>query len=471
MITYIQIDGFKSFRKFAMEFSPLTVIAGPNASGKSNLFDAIQLLSRVAEVDLKTAFSEQRGEAVELFTQYADNEWADEMSFVVEMLVDKKVHDKFGGEAILKYTRLKYELTIRRVRNDRGLDDLVVAKEQLEKIPHREDEWVKKYIPKSTLEYWRPKLGSDQGRRGIPYIKTEERNGILTIIVPQDGRTGNKREFVGNSIEQTILSSFNSVDFPHVFAVREAMRQWRFLQLQPEKLRNPSPYLAKDTVSQHGENLAAALHRIAVQDDFALREISWRMNQLLPNISQIEVLDDAVGKQFVIKVHNQDGREFSSRVLSEGTLRLLALCVLNYDEQHKGLICFEEPENGIHAFRIKSLAHLLKDMAVDFVDEATPLRQLVINTHSTILVGEMFDVQVQRQTNKITVWFSEIVTQIAAIQGKKQRLQITRMRPVEPNEQHGSLNFPPPGKVSYTQLQRYLSTANFEETLSELESR
>lgn len=161
MITYIQIDGFKSFRKFAMEFSPLTVIAGPNASGKSNLFDAIQLLSRVAEVDLKTAFSEQRGEAVELFTQYADNEWADEMSFVVEMLVDKKVHDKFGGEATLKYTRLKYELTIRRVRNDRGLDDLVVAKEQLEKIPHREDEWVKKYIPKLTLEYWRPKLGSD----------------------------------------------------------------------------------------------------------------------------------------------------------------------------------------------------------------------------------------------------------------------------------------------------------------------
>jgi AAA15 family ATPase/GTPase len=57
MITYIKIHGFKSFHNFEMEFTPLTVVAGVNASGKSNLFDALQLLARLAEVDLKTAFS------------------------------------------------------------------------------------------------------------------------------------------------------------------------------------------------------------------------------------------------------------------------------------------------------------------------------------------------------------------------------------------------------------------------------
>jgi len=60
MITYIKIHGFKSFHNFEMEFTPLTVVAGVNASGKSNLFDALQLLARLAEVDLKTAFSEKR---------------------------------------------------------------------------------------------------------------------------------------------------------------------------------------------------------------------------------------------------------------------------------------------------------------------------------------------------------------------------------------------------------------------------
>lgn len=69
MITYIKINGFKSFHNFEMEFTPFTVIAGANASGKSNLFDALTLLSRLAETDnLKRAFSEQRGDFIELFT-------------------------------------------------------------------------------------------------------------------------------------------------------------------------------------------------------------------------------------------------------------------------------------------------------------------------------------------------------------------------------------------------------------------
>jgi len=73
MITNIKINGFKSFQNFEMEFSPLTVIAGVNASGKSNLFDALMLLSRLAENDLRTAFGDQRGNPIELFTQYGED--------------------------------------------------------------------------------------------------------------------------------------------------------------------------------------------------------------------------------------------------------------------------------------------------------------------------------------------------------------------------------------------------------------
>jgi len=69
MITKFEATGFKTFRNFQMDFSGLTVICGSNASGKSNLFDAFQLLSKLADTDLNTVFSEHRGEAVELFTQ------------------------------------------------------------------------------------------------------------------------------------------------------------------------------------------------------------------------------------------------------------------------------------------------------------------------------------------------------------------------------------------------------------------
>jgi len=98
MITRIEIHGFKSFHNFEMVFTPLTVVAGANGSGKSNLFDALKLLSRLAETDLKTAFNEQRGNPSELFTQYDEDWYASEMRFGVEMLVNRTVRDNWGGE-------------------------------------------------------------------------------------------------------------------------------------------------------------------------------------------------------------------------------------------------------------------------------------------------------------------------------------------------------------------------------------
>ena len=155
MVTYIKINGFKSFQDFEMEFAPLTVIAGANASGKSNLFDALQLLSRLATTDLKTAFREQRGNPNELFTQYADDWYAKEMTFVIEMLVNKEVKDNWGGETTLKYTRLRYKLIIERITNEKNLEDLVVVEERLENLRPAKDEWVKNYIKSDFLEIWK----------------------------------------------------------------------------------------------------------------------------------------------------------------------------------------------------------------------------------------------------------------------------------------------------------------------------
>jgi AAA15 family ATPase/GTPase len=36
MLTRIEIDGFKTFRHFALDLEPFQVIVGPNGVGKSN---------------------------------------------------------------------------------------------------------------------------------------------------------------------------------------------------------------------------------------------------------------------------------------------------------------------------------------------------------------------------------------------------------------------------------------------------
>lgn len=467
MITYLKINGFKSFHNFEMEFTPFTVIAGANASGKSNLFDALTLLSRLAETDnLKRAFSEQRGEFIELFTQYGDDNYASKMEFVVEMLVNENVKDAWGNESKLKYTRLKYELSIKRFINSSGIEDLTVEYEHLENLQHNNDKWINNLISKNILENWRPKIPKG-GRRATPYIFTEKRNDVQTVIVPQDGvQGGNKRTFPLNKASRTVLSSFDTVDFRHILAAKEEMKSWKFLQLNPEDLRQAtSKNNGTDVISISGKNLAAALYRIKQTDKYSLREISRKLNNFLPNFVEVDVIDDIENKQYLIKLKDVDKKEFSSRVLSEGTLRILALCVLEYDDRHTGLLCFEEPENGIHPFRIKAMTQLLKDLSIDFNEPDTPLRQVIINTHSPVLVGNL---EKWKDDKNVSIWYAQMRTSVTEIDNVRLKLNTTRISPVVKDNtlQQLSIVFSEQDrKLTLAIVNDYLKAAQFEDTV------
>ena len=356
MITKIEINGFKSFSDFEMEFSPLTVIAGTNASGKSNLFDALNLLSNLSRSDLRTAFANKqlRGEVSELFTKYTDDTSASEMRFAVEMLVPRKVKDNWGGVADVKTPRMRYDLVIAKRQNDQGFEELTVMREQLSRIATDRDNWAKKYMKKKTV-IWRSSISGGSGK---PYIYTEIDRGYPTITIRQDGGHGRGRSVIANAVTQTVLGSINSVDFPHIFAAQQEIASWNFLQLNPVVLREPTRYdvnYTGDTIGHAGENLSAALYRLYNQDSYVMEQIVMKLSSFLPGYTELEVKDDKANKQFVFNLKNSEGKTFSSRVLSEGTLRLLVLCVLLFDEKFQGLLCFEEPENGIHPYRIKAM--------------------------------------------------------------------------------------------------------------------
>ncbi len=423
MITYIKINGFKSFHNFEMEFTPLTVIAGANASGKSNLFDALMLLSRLAEVDIRTAFSEQRGNALELFTKYDEDTYANEMEFTVEMLVNRIIKDNWGGEVELNNTRLRYNILITRKQNSIGFEGLYIKNESLEKIPEKDDKWLKQFKEARELSKTLRAGGSKDS-----FIKTEDEGNRIAIKMRQDGKAGRKTT-PADTISQTVLGGVNSVDFPHVFAAKEEMRSWKYLQLIPEHLREPTKQEPgiKDAITSSGKNLASALYRIKQTDEYNLREISRDLNKFIPEFSEVNVIDDKANQQFIIKLKGEDSREFSSSVLSEGTLRLLALCILLYDDKHTGLLCFEEPENGIHPFRIKAMAKLLKELSSDFNDDNIPLRQVIVNTHSALLVNEMVN---WKNNKNVSVNYSQKSTLIKNISNKRFKFDYTKIIPV-----------------------------------------
>ncbi len=463
MITYIKINGFKSFQNFEMEFTPLTVIAGTNASGKSNLFDGLMLLSRLAEVDIRTAFGEQRGDPTELFTQYDENVYATTMEFAVEMLLNRNIKDNWGGEYDLNNTRLRYELIIERKPNELGLEDLFVKHESLKKIKPEEDEWIKKFKNVKTLV---KKLRA--GGSGDPFIQTTQvEGGVIAIKMRQDGRSGAKAT-PADIISQTVLGGVTSIDFPHVFAAKEEMRSWKLLQLNPEFLREPTKQEPgiKDTISSSGKNMAAALFRIRQIDDYSLIEISRRLNSFLPEFTEVDVYDDKPNRQYIIKLKGVDGKEFTSRVLSEGTLRILALCILVYDVKNVGLLCFEEPENGIHPHRLEAMSNLVKALSTDFNPDL-PLRQVIINTHSPALVGEMMR---WKDDKNVSVHFSQMRTRITEIKKVRYSLNITKVIPVaKENDPFNLTCFSEQDlKLTIATVKAYLSTSILQNASSSL---
>jgi predicted ATPase len=433
MITQIEIDGFKTFKDFKVELAPFQVIVGPNGSGKSNLFDALHLLSRLMKDDLATAFQSLRGDVNELFTKLPNGKTSNQMRIAVEMLVDHKIQDDFGKSAELIFTRLRYDLEITVGVDTYGLERLYVTYESLKSIPPFEDNWSKKYgllAPNA----WIPEPNNRvpayiQG--AIPYITTDksDETGKSTIHLYVEEHPYENRGSIphqADAAQRTVLSSATSiVGFSHAFATREGLLSLSFLHLNPETLRQPGLTKGPRSLSSDGGNLPTTLARMQAEDRFALTDVSRDIANLVPGILKISVEEDKQDSKYVIYAETSDQRRFSAKVLSDGTLRLLALVSLRNDARFQGTLCLEEPENGVHPQRLINLAHLLRRMATNFnnsdeVDE--PLRQVLITTHSPAFISlpEVID----------SLLFAYTMTRVEPLESGDPTLEITCMTPV-----------------------------------------
>ena len=408
MLTRLEVRGFKNLRDLAIDFGPFTCIAGPNGTGKSNIFDAIQLLSALADQPLMEAVEVVRGSTGNRSANPRDLFWGTgesgprTMSFAAEMVVPRDVDDDFGQEATATTTFLRYELAIG-YEASAGLERhgrLVLLREHLAHIK-QSDAAQHMRFPHSASRFRRKIV---MGRRsGGAYISTDVSGGEPVITVHQDmGSGGRPRRGSATRAAATVVRTTSVKDEPTILAARREMQNWRRLSLEPSALRTEDRYTDRRSISVDGHHLAAALYRIATtanghgeleQDTYA--RVTSRLRQLSGvDADSIYVDADNTRELLTLRLRERSGREFPARSLSEGTLRFLALCVMHEDPSVGGLICMEEPENGIHPANVAPMVDLVRDLAVDPDEEPgddNPLRQVIVNTHSPAvvqLVGE-----------------------------------------------------------------------------------
>ncbi len=449
MLTRLEIDGFKSYEDFAIDLGPHALILGANGVGKSNLFDALRFLSSLATSPVSEAARDLRGRPEELFSFDADGVPRDDMRFAIELLLPSNLVDPFENEVSLSNTRVRYEVTLARAANGGGPGELLVTHEYMARLAASDDGWAP-----SGRRPSKPFRRAHIHRTGrtSPYLSTD--GGEFKIH--QEGNQGRTRRLPATRAHATALSTVTSADeFPHLFALRAALASWLFLALEPGAIRDPQRTSWNPRIEPDGRNLGRVLDRIRAETATpnqplgALADIAADLREIVDGVTGLAVEPDEANRDFRIELKIGDKRvPYSSHLVSDGTLRALALCAVFNDPSFSGVLLMEQPEDGMHPARLLSLVDRIREHTSDpharHASSDVPLQQVITNSHSPVLLGTARD-QIAE------AWFADMVLRI----GDGRSVRRTRMRPVVPSDQGDLVRGE---RVSGFEVERYLKT-------------
>lgn len=372
MIKRLKVKGYKSLNDVEINLQPMSVIFGPNAAGKSNILDALSLVSRmVTERTLKDAFLKHRGLPQESFyygkdgyEKLIEREVAEasfeidvELSpFIIES-IEKIISEKRKGISegeipIRRITEkyLRYNITIQILPKS---GHIRVMNERLTALRRNGQEKVRK-----------------------PFVERDTISGKDKLHLRMEGQAHPTYYDVG--LDHTIISmSLYEPHYPHISAFRRELAAWSFYYFEPRTLmRENVPAAEIDAIGSRGENLAAFLNTLNMINNKQMEAFNLSLKYLLPTIEEVTIDRTKEGLLSLRIIEN--GLEFSSRLISEGTLRVLGLLAALHPASPTTVIGYEEPENGIHPTRLKLVADLFKNT------QEKHKKQIIVNTHSPI---------------------------------------------------------------------------------------
>lgn len=336
MLTSIQLTNFKSYRRARLDLAPLTFLVGPNASGKSNALEGIRLLSWLAkgkrlddiERDIQGGDTVVRGQARDLFRE-------DGKPFTLEAhLADAP--EGWGD----------FSITI-----DQLSDQLVVAGEQIthpdQKVPlYRVDSEPNEHSDEISVAYNNFRQG-----RNKPKIPCSNRQAVFYQL-ETPGR------FHHSHAESQEL-------IPEVTrALRETLRNIAFLDPRPSQMRDYE-YAGDKHLKEDGSNLSAVLYQLCQNPTGKQALLDFIRSLPEQDITDIQFIETPRQDVMVSleETFGEQQRFVDAPLLSDGTLRVLAVGAALLSAPEGALLIIEEVDNGVHPSRADVLVRQIREVA------------------------------------------------------------------------------------------------------------
>lgn len=345
MITELRLRNWKSFFDATLFIDPITVLIGTNASGKSNIFDALKLLSALASpIDIMDIAKIVRG----------------------------------GAEGIIRRGEQMCNLTIT-MEGDKSSEQLIYE------VALAFDEQRNIYIKDESLILATTK-------RNLVMFERKELDEMNKSLVSVALYTEGKPRYQNFSAKTSVLSQIEYVNCVRrikdsTLTVVNNLRKIRLSNPIPERMRDFAP-LSK-TIAEDASDLAGYLANLDEELKSGTYEAILKYLKPLPDRDIKSIRADKIpmtDKAMLFCTEEWTAghtQEQSALGMSDGTLRFAGIIAMLITAEDKALILLEELDKGVHPSRAKDLVKMLKEIGKQ------KKLDIICTTHNATFVDEL----------------------------------------------------------------------------------
>jgi predicted ATPase len=342
-ILRLDVEGYRSLKKVTWEPGDLNILIGPNASGKTNLINLLELIAVSAQRRLKEYILGQGGIAPLLWDQRVES-----ISINLETSPTEPDRDATSDS-------LTYKLELRRLGSTSSY--------------RVEDEWLEEV----------------QDSIHAPWFLGRDANGAA--ILDEDQKERHVSDEV--SPEESLLSTAAGLFLDkRVTAFQKYLASWvtyKGFYTGPNALIRQPVITRYDTrVAADGQNLVSVLHTFYTRDREFKNEIDRGMKAAFGELYERLDFSPVADQRIQLGIWFRGLQRICSAAdLSDGTLRFLFLLTILANPEPQPLIAIEEPEVGLHPGMLPIVA--------EFAADAANRSQVILTTHSPELLDAFRD--------------------------------------------------------------------------------
>ena len=373
MIRRIQALNYRCLRHVDVTLDRFHLLVGPNASGKSTLFDVIAFLGDLVSDGLEAAVAKRT-------SNFQDLVWARPrhglgFELAVEFDIPKRLRDQLPPER--NYRVFRYEVAVREMEGDIRIDSergLLIPAPAPHPPVQRELFPDPQPPPDSILVG-----GNRRGFRTILSKSSQAQDNFNVETASRSGKGwatriafGHRRSTLGNLPE-------SPTNFPvSTYVKRVLASSIKPFFLDGVSMRAASaPAKRENGIARDGSNLPWMIKRLEEEHPESYTKWLEHVQTTLSELEYVGVVEREDDRHAYLRLRYKTGVEAPSWTTSDGTLRLLALTLPAYLPGADGIYLLEEPENGIHPLAVDCVFHSLRS-----VYDA----QVLIATHSPFVL-------------------------------------------------------------------------------------